>query len=269
MSTPVRSVALVLLVLLAGCGLPSSEAPTSVATDTALTPAPVPNATSVGGRLLAPGVTKAGVVDPAELAAAHRRHYANRSYRRETVTEHVFPNGSVDRLENETRLYDATNRTVLLRIRESDPRVNLPTVTRERWSNGSLAVERTRYDDGSTIYATRRGGGLTLDDHGESVAFLLAEQDATVVGQRPSNGTMEYVLAVDDPTGLGPGENGRLVAVVTADGYVRVISYAADRDLGEVTVTYRIRQTYTPLPRGVGRPPWLDEALDGSDGAER
>lgn len=259
--------AVVALVVLAGCGLPTSGAPSTTAEE-ALTPAPVPGGESDTTRL-APGVTSDGVVDPALLTDAHRRYYGSHSYRRETVTAHVYPDGEVELLDREVRRYDHGNERVLVRLREADPRVNLPPVTRERWSNGSLRASRVRYDDGATRYGVRPATGNLLDDHGGSVAFLLAEQGAEVVGKRPGNGTTEYVLVVEDPTGVGPGEGRRLVAVVTATGRIHTVRYTATRDLGGATVTYRIRQSYTDPSGAVGRPSWLDAALAAEETAER
>lgn len=265
MARPSLALAVVTLLTLAGCGLPISSAPTTTTGESTLTPAPVPGGANDAERL-APGVTTDGVVDPALLTAAHRDYYASHGYRRVTVTEHVFDDGSVEFLDREVRRFDPGNGTVLVRTREADPRVNLPPVTRDQWSNGSLRAARVRYDDGATQYGVRPATGSLVDDHGGTVASLLAEQGATVVGKRTGNGTTEYVLAVENPTGVGPGVGGRLVAVVTATGRIHTVRYTAQREIGGARVTYRIRQSYAPLSTGVGRPPWLDAALD-TDGA--
>lgn len=90
-----RVLALAVALVAAGCASPSgpSTAPPSV------TPAPVPADTPTTSwpapTPLAPGVTTAGIVDPAAVVAAHRRALSNRSYT-VVVTTSVVAAGDPD-----------------------------------------------------------------------------------------------------------------------------------------------------------------------------
>lgn len=244
------------LLVFAGCNVAAPSSTEATATQ-AVTPAPVPD---TPGARLAPGLSANGVVDPVALYTAHRRTLANESYRR--ISRTIFVDGDdVRMLRNETRLYDAAAGRATVVVFERDPRPNVPTTQLRLWTNGTVAASRTLYGTEHAEYAVW-GEGSRLEDHGGRAAIrTLAAQPVRVVDRRSRGGTTEYVVVANETSGVGPGEDGRLVGVVTARGVLRSLRFESQRVIDGRELTYRIELRYEPYDGRVGRPAWLDAAL--------
>jgi hypothetical protein len=246
--------ALAALLVLAGC---SAVAPSPEPTPTErVTPAPVPD---TPGPRLAPGTTADGVVDPTALVAAHHRILADRSYRR--VSRTLFVDGDDEQvLRNETRLYDADAGRALVTVFERDARPNVPTTRLRLWTNGTVVASRTLYGTDHAEYAVWESEARLADHGGDAAIETLADQPARVVDRRVRDGATEYVLVANDTSGVGPGEDGRLVGVVTADGLLRSLTFESRRTVDGRDLTYRIELRYEPYDGRLGRPAWVEAA---------
>lgn len=247
--------ALAALLVLAGCNAVTSS-PEPTATER-VTPAPVPDTPTPR---LAPGLTADGVVDPDVLYAAHRRTLANESYRRVSRTLFV-DDGEEELLRNETRLYDAAAGRATVAVFERDARPNVPTTRLRLWTNGTVVASRSLYGADHAEYAVWESEARLADHGGDAAIDTLADQPARVVDRRVRDGTTEYVLVANGTSGVGPGEDGRLVGVVTEQGVLRSLTFESRRTVDGRELTYRIELRYEPYDGGVGRPAWVEAAL--------
>jgi CBS domain-containing protein len=244
-----------MLLVLTGCSAITSS-PDATATER-VTPAPVPD---TPGPQLAPGTTADGVVDPAALVAAHHRTLADRSYRRVSRTL-LVDDGDEQVLRNETRLYDAAAGRATVTVFERDARPNVPTTRLRLWTNGTVVASRTLYGADHAEYAVWESEERLTDHGGDAAIETLADQPARVVDRRTRGGTTEFVLVANETSGVGPGEDGRLVGVVTAEGVLRSLTFESRRTIDGRAVTYRIELRYEPYEGRVARTAWVEAAL--------
>jgi hypothetical protein len=258
----------VLLLVLAGCsGTPvdDGEAPDSVTT-----PAPVPT-DSLPENRIAPGVSQDGIVGPDRLHEAHDTYLDGRSYTRESETVYRFENETVLARDSFARSVDLTE-TRQQFVRERTFRGS-GTFNHTQWSNESISVERF-VRNGSVTYERRGRRELAPSSHGGSVAEFIAEQNHRVAGKRSENGTVEYVLVSRNVTDIylfdrfdtnrtGPT---RLVAVVTREGIIRSIELSGEGTYrGEPISVESVFRITAVGETHVGRPPWLDTALNATE----
>ncbi|WP_435195320.1 DUF7537 family lipoprotein [Natronomonas sp. EA1] len=267
------TLAVVLLLLLAGCGSPFAE-PTPTES---VTPAPVPDDSTV-----APGVTDAGLADLDALAGAHTTTLDARSYTVESTYRSVYPNGTerasyavVVRLSA-----DRDYRTNVSVTGETGPRLlGEPPATGEFWSNGSTYVAAiTRGNDttyssyvppdgyaGKWYYWTR-SVALVGGPREDLVRTLEPFDELTRTG---ANATGHRLVGEAEalPSALGSGDltdahGARVEAIVTDRGVVRryTLRYWGVTPAGE-----HVRVERTVVYRGIGRttvekPAWADRA---------
>jgi hypothetical protein len=216
---------------------------------------------------LAPGLTRAGVVDPRALADAHEAAlagdaYAVRvTYREQFRRERSFPRAGRVRtvgVAGPTRYHETTRGW-------GDPAVApVPTAEREVYADGPARFVRTPGENG-TVARTPLGAtdGEVYAARGASYVrrFLDAERTDAVV-TRVEDGEVRHRVAVRGTDRRGVAAYSA-TAVVTGEGLVRSlrVSYLS-RD-PEVAVSLRVR--YDPGGGSVDRPPWVPgDAEDGS-----
>lgn len=275
------AVALVVLVVLAGCGGSPFATPSSAPT---VTPVPVPEGDRDG---LAPGVTDDGVELPGVLADAHAASLSNRSYRLVTTRTVRYENGTLrERLHLELAL--GTDRSYLVATETAGPAAPVflgrPPAAAAFWSNGSTYVRRlTRGEETTyTTFQPAEGAGTwqywarTVPFGGQEASprnFIdrtFTSVPTSVTDRTTVDGTTAYRLAGSRATGplpeVGTPRSVDLRATVTADGLVRslTLTYAGTVDGEPVTVRRTVGY------QGVGnttveRPAWTDRALGQSD----
>lgn len=285
MRTPGRSVLLVCLVVLAGCGGASDPSP--------VTPAPVPTDTADRPQL-PPGLTTDGTVDPAALAAAHASALSD-SYtvyvRRTTET----PNGTVLRRRT-MELRVASNHTrYRVRLRADGEEFDARPPRREYWSSSSRRVygrittrNCTRFVAfdatfvpgnvvfGTTNYWLQSGplGGEPWTD----VQPLFRSLAPRVVERTTHRGRYRYRVRADragNRTGSGATgatgatgtvdlrRNVSLDAVIDGEGLVRRHRLRYTRRSGNRTVRVVRTVRYTRVgTTTVGRPSWYRHAAN-------
>lgn len=242
---PLRAVAVVLLVGLAGCGFGT---PTATPTEPA-TPAPVP--TTGEAAVIAPGVDTNGVYDPARLVDAHASVLANNSYTARLTSVRRLPNGSLqDRYDRRLRVADSERFHYTLRVTgTADRRV-------ERWRAGPDAYEAVTENGNTTYRSLNEPAPPTLVSASELLR-LFRFVPARVVDD--ADGTA--VRLAGGPRDLPPLENVTYVATVTERGLVRsyTVKYTAVRDGQRTRVT--VEATFSAIGETtVDRPSWYDEA---------
>ncbi|WP_435062579.1 DUF7537 family lipoprotein [Halobaculum sp. EA56] len=280
MTRPSLAVAVVCVVLLAGCGAGGDRGggrtvnPALAGTPTASpTPTPAPD--------YPPGVTADGV-DVRALTAAHDRALVRRNSTvrfsrtvvaadgttlatRESVTEHagdrlgfrLVANGSLPG--------------------EPDPALRSFAF----WTNGSVTAIRSVNGTGAVSYQVVPGRPATLtgvDDSGEGLVFAaFAGTDARVAGTATVDGEEMTVIRAEhdrlNRSGRPTVRNLTAVAYVTDEGVVRsfelryTATYGEGDDAVVATTTERFRATVGDT--AAAPPDWVDEAIrTGSDGSD-
>ncbi|WP_255148728.1 hypothetical protein [Halorarius halobius] len=265
-----RAVAVVTVVVLAGCS--SVVGPAGTPTST-LTPAEVPDDDGAGpGGALAPGVTVDGVRDAATLADAHREALAATSHRFVRVRTISGPNATLNRVERNATV--AANRSAYLFTKVETSSQAWPAADSyariDIWYDGALV--RNRFVDAAGLarhWGTNRsrdGGPVASPAGGDRAATVLSAVDVRV--GNAGNGTYRLVATdlrdvealrapplVDDP------RNVSLTATVSARGVVRAYDLGYEASYLGRTVTVRERHRVTPLDgAAVPAPDWLAEA---------
>lgn len=280
----VTGAVLALFVVLAGCGglspSPDPRRPTSTAT-----PAPVP--TGGPGEVLAPGVTREGVVDAREVADAHVARLADRSYSLLVTRTTRYPNGTLrERLAMNLSL--GADRSYVVDVETAGPRAPVvlgrPPASAAFWSNGSAYTRRLTRGN-TTTYTTFQptDGAGTWQYWARTVPFggrggnprgfftrTFGAVPTRTTGRVAEDGTTAYTLVgrrATAPIELGV-EDPREVdlrATVTAAGLVRSLSLryvgTVDGQPIEVTRTFRYERVGAT---SVERPAWVSRALSGS-----
>lgn len=267
-----RALLVAALLVLAGCsGLhPPGSGPDEPA-DT-VTPVPVPAADD---DQLPPGATSDGIVNATSLDRAHRSALANRSWTRRGRAAVVYENGSVYDASSIRRIVDDRNGTAveILNWSSRGGPSNLSRVT--RWTNGTVRAVRREYRNGSTGYELQRAESADLLVRPGSPAYLLDRYEATPRSERSFEGSTTYQFVGDGVTdvpfrsyeSVAQTGEGRLLAVVTADGFVRSTRLRAPVRIGRARGLYVIDDEYELGGTSVGRPDWVAAAAerDGPD----
>lgn len=267
---------LCLLLVLAGCNAPVDTDETPART---VTPAPIPADDG-----LAPGVTRDGIESPVRLADGHASALANQSYTLTATRTVRYPNGTV-RSGLRVRIALAEDRSYLAHASTAGPAgpafLGDPPANATFWSNGSVYARRlargdtVRYNTfepvagaGTWQYWTRTvpfGGGdgsprtfltRTFESVPTRVEERMIRQNETtyrVVGER----------ATGPLGGVATPRDVRLTAHVTASGLVTSLSLQYTGRIDGVSVTVERTIRYERVGEtSVGRPPWLDRAVD-------
>lgn len=252
------------LVMLGGCSGPYDAEPTA---DVTLTPVVVPDdtATATPGTAgeLAPGLTDAGVVDPARLGAAHARTLDAASYTfHRNVTRRALDGTLVLGTDTVLRRTASGNRfRYTLTFSGRERRVV------DRYADGTRLYERESTPNATTYRQLRVGE----DPRNASFGSLTGRRDVVNLFTRfrfeiedrvERNGTTHYRLATTEPRDLLPLRDITVRALVSERGLVSEydISYRVVRDdrAVRVRVTVRIGDVGTTT---VAEPAWYDDAL--------
>lgn len=252
-----RTVALALLLTLAGCGMPSALDRPSTATS-----APIPESTPAA---YPPGVDHRGVYDPGQLIGAHTGLLENASYTAHVRSVHHTVQGGIHAEYTRVIRLSAGEERVHYSLDQTDFVDGAERVRHvEQYRNGSRLAMAVRVG-GETSYRVRqlnRSRSLlattTLDRQGFGrliVRFRPALRDTIT-----ENGTTRYRLAAG-PTDLRPLQNVTFHAVVDRRGLVREydVTYTVRRD-GDL-IRVRVEVAFTDVGKTtVPRPTWVDRA---------
>lgn len=290
-SRSVVTVALVVVLVTAGCGsdvVPGGAPSPDRAT---LTPAPLPNETDTavadGRQQVAPGLAADGLTDTLELMAAHRSVLRNTSWTLTVTHVQRYGNGTV-RVRERRNIASAANGSYH-RVQQVAGTVGGPPSRVEVWSNGSVRLVRAerggtvayrRLPAEGTTGGTRPSFALDEDvavqaEHQRLIAILLDTEDLRVDRlDRPhrESDRQQYRLRAtefeDDTFVTRDGLAVRLTEVdirfvVDDRGVVHRarFAYTARADGRELRVIERLR--YTDLGSTTVRPPtWLRTGLN-------
>jgi hypothetical protein len=263
-----RSVALgvAVLVVLAGCPGPDSEA----SADT-LTPAPVPTTE----RPAPPGVTDDGVAARV-LVDTHTDLLSTANYTIRVERRVTGPNGTLSTFEHVRRVA-AGGEPYVGRYGRTSSNYSFPASTRriEYWTDGDGYA--TRHSDGTTGRVLRTTwssvGEPILDVDRSLKLFVVLERVGVRVADRSDGGVRLLgqrsgaVPNLPTPEFVREPRNAAVTASVTADGLVTGWRYAYDAEstVGPVRVLYDV--TITDVgSTAVERPAWVAEARNGSAG---
>lgn len=268
------AVSLCLLLLLAGCNGPvdTSETPAST-----VTPAPIPDDTT-----LAPGLTQAGIESPSQVADAHADTIDDRSYTLTATRTVSYANGTVrSGLRVEVAL--AEDRSYLAEAsttgRAGPEFLGMPPANATFWSNGSTYARRLARDDTvryNTFEPVAGAGTWQYWAHtvpfggrdGSPRAFLAHTFESVptrTVGQTTGNGERIYRVIGTMATGpLGTVTTPRdihLTANVAESGLVTSLSIRYEGRIDGEPVTVRRTVEYERVGEtSVDRPAWLGRA---------
>lgn len=279
------SVLLALALVFAGCS--GAQQPGSTATErratsaqpTTTQPSTTSTATAAPTRTtaerLAPGVTRAGVVNASALVDAHVSSLDTSGYehRMQVATETRISEGNETVTSNLTRRVRATPGLSAFHLRsvhvESDGNASQRTV-RDDWSNGTVRLlraetgNRTAYErldpagpGGSAEREVRLTGRLVLSD-------VLRRGDFRVETDSTRNGATRITLVADSAPNATEFS---ATAVVDGDSRIRRLNATMTlRTAGSRqtrTVEYRLVEVGVEQ---VERPAWMDEALGNESG---
>lgn len=246
------TVAVVLLVATAGCGLPGDSSPSP------------------------PGVDDGNVTDASELVRSHTDELRAGSFTVHAKTTRELPNADY-RIVSEFTYHVDTGEPFRARLdvqrsaRGDPPDDATPVPDMEMWRAGETTYVRTSTANGTRYRSVDLiNSSLTMNDvtNRQLVARLNNRENATVTSVTRDGETHTRVSATVDPSGLVQESNITLIA--TSSGLVqritatRVVRFPSS---GEQTVTSDVRF------RDVGnttveRPDWYDEAVNATEGDE-
>lgn len=279
----VPAVALAALLVAAGCSGFSGGGPDTASVTETLSPVPVPATASPDGmagtggstgELLAPGLTRDGVVDPFALAGAHRRSLSNRSYTAVATTTIIGPDWPHRTVERRVAVAAGGVPYHLVETSDPDPTYPVTSVARriEIWSGGRLAlfrvgVENVSYRRGTT--GSVAGPLVDLTGHDRLVGYY-GSVDRWSVGEHPVPNGTRYVLEsrgslhpgiLNVPLFLTDPRDVHLRVVTTEDGRVVAthLRYVATFDGRRVTVDRSLRFEDVGTTT-VAEPAWVEEA---------
>lgn len=266
----VALVVLAVLVVLSGCsGLPAG----TEGSTTTLTPVSVPEQTrsvDTGERVLAPGLTAAGVRDPGRLSRAHERALRDRSFTVASNTTVEGPNGTLSREDSRLQVAAGWERYYSSRVAERAPEYSV-TVFRPRlelWFDGSVTYFRgTRA--GNVTYARQAGsamGDLSRRDRLYALyASFETRVESTGEGYRVVGTRLTSPAVLNAPLLVEAPRNATFVAVLTPDGRVRRyrVAYDATLDNRRVRLVRRVRFSNVGAT-DVSQPAWYEEAKNAT-----
>lgn len=262
------TLALVLALVLAGCG--GTDAPAFGGADRpTVTPAAVPHdPPAAPGRTLAPGLTREGVFDPNRLAAAHAAVLADTSYTVHRVEQRTYRNGTVrSRYESTVRVAAGGDRFRYV-LEQADYRGETPRERRVgRWMDDGSGFERHEDASGSVRYRRLSDPDAVLPERATNrygLARVLSAVDLRVTGTTERGGRTLYHLGVEGtPEDLPPLRSVAVDAVVDDRGVVRSydLTYRVERAGTPTRVTVRVAFDALGATRVV-RPLWYDEAAE-------
>lgn len=250
-----RPVALALLVVLAGCAMPSGSQPSETKPTASATPTPSPTASvtatpsstppSEQQPTLPPGVTMSGVENASALLDAHRESLRAAGFRiDETRADAQFS-------------YAAAANYSAYRVIPGQT-TDAPAV----WANESLTLAREQRDN-ETVYQRppRLWPGPARLTAAESLRTLFGAAEYAVDGTEPCG---ERTCVALTATGSARFENFSARALVDASGVVHRFhaTYGAGEN-GTRMTEYRLVLSQ----RGnvtVSRPPWADAAIENT-----
>jgi len=238
-----RAVAVALLATLAGCGgfVPASD---SAASDSALTPAPVPDTASAGV-----DVSDAnGTVDIERVIARHDAALANRSFYRR-----------VEQGETTRELWVDHDAGVVRVQQRSGAGTAGAVVTSDRTYHHDEGAEPTEYtvsEGGSDVpYVLSRSGATTLRQ-------FLSRYEYRQVGTVEWRGQPVAVLEANETGVPLPSPNPDLTASISSQVYVDqdgVVRYVVHREAFTDGTEREIRMVVSLDIERVAVPTWLDE----------
>jgi len=295
-----RYVALVLAVVLAGCGgiadsglepesdsvEPGAEAEAGTeigagtgggSTSSIVTPAPVPAvSTPATRRSVAPGLTRSDVRNASLLADAHVDALSNTSYAvRQNVTRRSTDGRLRSRSVSVARLNGSRFRYAIDGFDRN--RAGEPSEYRvERFFDGRRVLGATTRDGETTYSLDRDRNGSearasVLGDptNARAVERLFDAFEMRVAGTTERNGSTLYTVVTTRPQRLAPLANVTLRALVDRNGVIRAycVSYTADR--GDSRVDIAVRVAFTDLgATTVVRPVWYERAVENTTAGE-
>jgi hypothetical protein len=268
----VTGLAVVILVVLAGCG-GVTVGPTDTQAGRTVTPAPVPT-DPPDAVPLPPGVSTGGVTDAERLENAHLTTLSNATFLERGRTTVRLENGSLAIEETYVGRH-GTNATATRQRRNGTVEYGVPSrslVEADIWGNGSFGARRFVTTDGRveleafdspviTYTLPRRGYGLTLRN-----------AETTLESQRVANGSVEYVLLASNVDVRGPWyyrgsfmelrEVGRARVAVTPEGTIRrfVVEFPIRIDGRNATLRHTYVVEFGDVT--VTRPLWFGEAVE-------
>jgi len=266
---------LAVLAVLAGCSsLPVDAQHRSTAT---LTPVSVPEQTpttdadtDADERVLAPGLTAAGVRDPGRLSRVHENTLVGQSFTVGQNTTVEGPNGTLSRWDSRVRVTAGRDRYHSLRVAEtsSEYPVSALRPRLEIWFDGSAMYFRG-VRDGNVTYARQRGNALGDLSHRDRMYALYASFETRV--ERVDDGYRVVGTRLASPTVLNapllleaPPER-HVLATLTPDGRLRDyrVAYDATFDNRRVRLTRRVRFSNVGATT-VSRPAWYGKAKNAT-----
>lgn len=271
--TEIGTVALLaVLAILAGCSsLPAGAQERSTAT---LTPVSVPDQTpstaDADERVLAPGLTAAGVRDPGRLSRTHESTLEGQSFTVLDNTTVEGSNGTLSRWASRVRVTASRDRYHSFRVAEtsSEYPVSALRPQLEIWFDGSSMYFRG-VRDGNVTYARQRGNALGDLSHRDRLYALYASFETRV--ERIDDGYRVVGTRLDSPTVLNAPllleapRNATFVAVLAPDGRVRRyrVAYDATFDDRRVRLNRRVRFSKVGTTN-VSRPSWYWKAKNAT-----
>lgn len=255
------ALALVALLVLAGCGGATDTAPP-------VTPAPVPEPTADAPSVRAPGLAAGGVANASRLVDAHASALAATSYTVERIDSRRYLDGSPRaHHESTVRIGADAYRYVLDQRDYTDGE---PTVRRtERWFDADRGFERTAVgDDVRYRRLDDPAGALPQATNRRGLARLFALLDVRVADRFERGGTTRYRLALapDAAREIPPLRNISFVAVVDERGMVRSydLTYLVSRENRTIRVTVAVE--FSAIGQtSVATPDWVERAAARTD----
>lgn len=261
------AIAIVALVLLAGCQTAGSGTPTR-----SLTPPPVPDVTPTPstGLRLPPGVASTGVASPSLLVAAHREALADRSYALRLRYVERFANGTERAAVTWRNTYEVDGTARTIRV-QNFSNIGLANYSADTWSNGRVVVSRiaidgdVRYFRPAEIPYSLTGGRqlFVVLARGEFDVTWVPDRGAYRLRMTAFEGTRPLVRSYTfTPEVREDLRNITLTMLITPAGLVREyrLAYHTTVDGSTVHVVESIR--FEDLGEvAVERPAWVEEAL--------
>lgn len=268
-------VAVVLLVVLAGCGgfVPGLEDGGTERGPYTVEEGQRPSAndsTDSGPDVLAPGLTTEGVENESLLFDQHFSHLErasrNGTYRIATWYNRTV-DGTLDRATRERHVVQYPER----RYRSTTEVTDASTGTSERWVEADHALLRTDHPAEPASYTAFKNGGQPehprkpREQLSEVLYALGTAQENATVTERVRNDTTVYVVNLPTETHTSATRTTYTVHI-RADGFVTQYSTRSvyEEESGQTTLVEVDRSFETTPHETLERPDWYDEALEAT-----